>query len=377
MKYFQVSAIEAAKNLFPASFERYPLSQDAVAAVSSESSQDSVDELTSPESSRSSSPMPDVLSQSPTSVASPRAISPSSPTIARMWNKISQFRSRTASESSSSFTSQETALPSPRVSAELDNEVIRDMNRGMVMGESYTQYEHREENPYPLRLQSEAYFKNVIARHQQEYPYIQGMVSGTILDAQFHQSDGLYQREGVERQRLDKYLLQKVSMVYQSEEGQWMGLNLACNLHTGDWYATVSDFSEEPAKYTVLGSRVYKAYYEELENRFSSPEERAQLPDLKNILKNQCLFEQLNLFEKNLFEHSENLGPAPSQEGLTANLKSIHDTCFLPFVQNTLGKDFATQKQTSYQERAKTNDDFQDLMAELSQTSSSPQPGRR
>jgi hypothetical protein len=375
MKYFQVSAIDAAKNLFPASFERYPLSQDAVSAELTELYQDSVDELTSPESSRSSSPVPDVLSQSPTSVASPRAISPPSP-IARMLSKMSLFRSRTASESSSSLTSQETALPSPREIAELDNEVIRDMNRGMVMGESYTQFEHKEDNPYPLRLQSEAYFKNFFKRHHQEYPYIQGMISGTILDLVFQQEQGLYSKS-FERQRLDQYLLQKVSMVYLSDEGQWMGLNLACNLHTGDWYATVSDFSEEPAKYTVLGSRVYKAYYEELENRLSSPSERDQLPVLKNILKNQCLFERLNLFEKNLFEHSENLGPAPSQEGLTANLKSIHDTCFLPFVQNTLGKDFATQKQTSYQERAKTNDDFQDLMTELSQTSSSPQLGRR
>lgn len=358
MKYFQVPTIEAVKILFP---ESSSAKVQLTEAVSSESSQEST---TSLESSRSTSPMSEVLSQSPTSVASPRALSPESP-ITRMLSKLSLFRSRSASESSGSLTSQDTALPSARDATELDDVMMTDLNRGMVMGESYSQYKRREENPYALRLQSEDYFKDVFKRHDQEYPYIQGMISGTILDSVFHQDKGLY-RESFERQRLDKYLLQKVSMVYQSDEGQWMGLNLACHLHTGEWYATVSDFSQEPAQLTIIGNGVY---YNHLKTKFVS-QIQSEPHDLGDIIKNRSLLGQLRQFEVNVFQRTQ-------KESSPTRTQKLLEKCFLPFVEKTLGINFAKEKKASYKASVKNNEDFQGLIQELSATSSSPQPGRR
>lgn len=365
MKLFQVDTIKAAKKLYSRSFEEYPIERAiTISTETFEDTQDSTDvslTTTSVEPSleipsRSSSPeLTDSLASSPSSVSSQRPPPPSSP-IARMLSRMGIIRSRASSESSGSLTSQVSSVPSPRTPplVGLEGEIFRDLSRSSIQGERLSEFYSTDEYPSGLRLKCEAYFQDLFSRSQGEYPYIQGMISGSLVEKAFSENDGLYANpiiyegeelsEGNKRKGFDQYLLQKISMVYQTDDGNWMGFSLACNIYTGEWYATVSDFSQDPAKLTIIGSG---AYYNNLKTNFLSVtgEEPQELGD---ILKNESLAINLSRFERNLLSQGRILSTPKAPDALMKN-------CFLPFVRNIKGKDFAIEDGTNYKNRKKLN----------------------
>lgn len=191
------------------------------------------------------------------------------------------------------------------------------------------------------RLNFEKFFLNYFVTHKENLPYNQGMISGSLVDAVLFKEFGSDQEKTIELRQNT----QNISFCYQTDAGDWKGVFVKVDLENKEWYAVVTDFSQQQGPYhdvAIVGSG---QYFDILKTHLRLDEGQIPMNDLIENKKFQLYLKYLDIHLKRL----KILDTRKSNERFSKY--EIYRQCFHPLVTMGVSEEIMNRKEEEIRQK--------------------------